>query len=630
MSFTHVRGAKDDGFDRTSAHAHLPCLTALVFGLRALALAGVSSAVLAGQHSICFEGELSASRLPTGVYGCSEDAGGSCQIVPRGPGMALIQTSLPGGPPGTYRVYSLPTAGTFPATINFYDNQGRASGTRTCGVNAIGPYGYGARGWATAGAQLTGFTTDASGLVTTGVWKLVSPTVAAFNRVTLQVPADFVAVGGGAQGAETPNGALVAESYQSDTLNSSGAGDWRRWTARTTELAVPQAHQTTVYAIGLRVAGLAARDLKPLLSVVNQDSHPTAAAHPVNQVSFASATQARFVFLSGGVAAQAAPSNSSNALGQFVTATAPILTLGSPSWCSRYDRCALTFVNGWRVESKDHAISHPGTVNTALLALPPTILVAGTAYRVIGGQVSATSGNAAHPAVQASGLRGQYALTGIGAAVDWKRFDAAGNQVAPGNLIWKLQPRPDLGGAAVASKDHLVSSPARITAHAMGIRLEQLPPNYALGALGFGLDQSIAFTGTSQNTNSDGAPVKVSALAGSAEAMLPVYLPSQRNLAAAFSFWFTYPSGPSSMGLDLRFVLDGGTAVTPWTRFRPFSAPQLNATFPNVPAGHHKIEVQARGVLISGPPISIRLCGTSDCYFAQRRTDATLSASAAP
>jgi hypothetical protein len=179
--------------------------------------------------------------------------------------MALIGTQLPGSPQGTYGIFSLPSAATFPATISFFDSQGRASGTRNCEINAIGANANGPndRGPASPGAQLTGFTTDASGLVTTGVWKLTSPTVANYNRVTLQVPADFVAVGGGALGAETPYGALVTESYQSDTISGAEqTGDLRRWTARTSDLTYPQPHQTTVYAIGMRVAGKAARDLR--------------------------------------------------------------------------------------------------------------------------------------------------------------------------------------------------------------------------------------------------------------------------------------------------------------------------------------------------------------------------------
>jgi hypothetical protein len=37
--------------------------------------------------------------------------------------------------------------------------------------------------------------------------------------------------------------------------------------------------------------------------------------------------------------------------------------------------------------------------------------------------------------------------------------------------LWKLEPRADVGGASVAAKDHVISSPASITAYAIGIKL---------------------------------------------------------------------------------------------------------------------------------------------------------------
>lgn len=584
--------------------------------LSGLFLAALSSAAFAAQHSICYEGDLTASLQATAVYACREDAGGYCLISPSSPGMHWISSYVPGNAPGSFGVYQLDATGSVSATIRFFDSHGALSGTRNCMVNTIGRYGYGVVGGATRGAVLTGFTTDASGLLSTGVWKFVSPTLASYNRQTVRVPLDFVAVGGGAMGAEYPYGALVTESLREE---NSPSASWRGWTARTSDLLDVQPHHTTVYAIGMRIAGIDARDLKPLLSVVNQDSSPAATAHPVNQVSFPTHSQSKFVFLSGGVKALADTSNSPTMLGQFVTATAPIVVTGGPSWCPQpYNQCALPFVNGWQVASKDHLVSHPGTVNTNAIAMPPKLVVGGQTFQVVGNVVSATSAIADHPAAEASGLLGQYALTGIGAAVDW-------NPV--GNLIWKLEPRPDIGGAAVASKDHRVVSQAGITAYALGVKLEKLPSNYGLGAQGFALDQTIPFTGTSPLTNTEGTPVPVNSLPGAAEAKLDFYLPSQRNVAANFGFWFTYSSGPSTMMLDARFVLDG-VATTPWRRFQTAASQQLQDLFYSVPAGQHTIAVEVRSVLAGGPPTQVRLCGNYNCYYSNQRTEASLSAGA--
>lgn len=55
-----------------------------------------------------------------------------------------------------------------------------------------------------------------------------------------------------------------------------------------------------------------------------------------------------------------------------------------------------------------------------------------------------------------------YALTGGGGDVHWS---------GAGNLLWRLEPSAWGPGFTAASKDHLWSSPASITAYAMGMRI---------------------------------------------------------------------------------------------------------------------------------------------------------------
>ncbi len=437
--------------------------------LGSLAVFVLSSTASAAQHAICYESQMSES-MPAAVWGCHEDAAGSCHIRQPDAWSEEIGSTLPGYPPGTYKVYRFASVATYTATIEFFDRNGAPSGTRDCSVSVRGSSGPGA---ASSGAQLTGFTTDASGMVTTGVWKLVAPTAYRYSKLDLQVPSEFVAVGGGATGAKTPLGALIVESCQSD--NCFGYGDWRRWSARTADMSIADAtlanpHRTTVYAIGMKVNGLSASQLQSLISVTNQDSHPALAAHPTNQATLLPTPAGNAAPLSGGVRAEA--SNSAGTLlGQYLTESAPVIELPPP-------RCLIGCaprVTGWKVASKDHLVSRPGTLGTWLLALPPRITIGSQTFQVVSKVVSATSGEAAHPVVDVSGMRGEYALTGVGATVDWKRFDTLGTQVAAGNLLWKLEPRPDLGGATVASKDHAISSPARITGHALGIKFVPAP-----------------------------------------------------------------------------------------------------------------------------------------------------------
>jgi len=447
---------------------------------RLVALAGLTAACAAGaaQHHICYQGE-AVNGQPTAIWGCRDDASSLCSIS--APGTTLANY-LPGGAPGNFKQTLLPNAGLFTATMSYADGS-----IRRCQISALSPTGN-VRAPASQGAVLTGFTTDASGMVTTGVWRLQSAAAARAGRVTVEVPIEFVAVGGGVLGQETPYGALVVESYQSDTLSGiNGVGNQRRWTVRTSDLYYPDPHVTVAYAIGMRITrshpngtDMPASTLIGLLRTKAQDSLPAIASTAVNQAMLPFKTYGGFVPLSGGVQAQADASNSPfNLLGQYVTVSAPL-----------HDACATPCttsppMRGWRVESKDHWLNpnHPGTVNTALLGLVGAVTVDGVRYRVVGAYAMATSGWAGHPAIDAGNLSG-FALTGVGGAVDWRSPPRAclpgvicgspGTLTLepPGNLLWKLQPRPDFVGASVASKDHGYASAGQITGYALGVRLE--------------------------------------------------------------------------------------------------------------------------------------------------------------
>jgi hypothetical protein len=422
---------------------------------------GFSSLAGAGQHHICYEAEKATTQsLPEAVWGCRDDAGGYCVIHTPQYGTS-IGSAVPGHPPGTFGVFRFPSSGSsYTAQIDFYQAAGAPNGTRFCTVNTLGPYS--GRGAATVGSTLVGFTSDASGLVTTGVWKLQSATIGSFHHsVNLEVPADFVAVGGGAVGQEWPLGALVRRSGRSDWIGS-GSGN-RGWTASTADLLVSDPHRTTAYAIGMRIQGMHARDLGPLIKVVNQNAASGVGLQPT---SVATAPPPKvigsFVALSGGVMATA---NTSNLIGQYVTVTAPTL----PAPCIPGKKCIVSPITEWRVESTAHMGGTPGTVSTQMIGLPTSLLVGSVPFNVEWKYVSATSAVTAHPAVNVAGLDG-YALTGIGASV-FPLLSLPPAPPTPGNLIWKLEPRPDLLGASVASKDHVQSSPASITGYALGIKL---------------------------------------------------------------------------------------------------------------------------------------------------------------
>ena len=427
----------------------------------------------AAQHQICYETPLVNGAL-TGVYACNEDAGGSCNIQPLSAGMTLTGQWLPNMPAGTYASYRFQSAGaTFKALISFTSATGVLT-QRVCEINAVG-FNFGNPGYASTGAVLTGFMTDASGLLSTAVWRLESTTISSSSRQTLRLPADFVAVGGGALGTETPYGALVVESRQPDALGGASiACDWRCWTSRTSELGISDPHLATTYAIGMRITGLPARDLKAQLRVHFPTTTPLMAKVASNEVTLpiGKLLGGATVPLSGSVYARADASNSLTLLGQFVTSTAPTLKESTLGCTARGDCKRGMPAVGWRVESTDHIYYHPGYADAAILGLPPTLTVQGRVWRLRASSATAISRVEQHPAVDVTGLPQGYALTGIGARVDWCCQTLEYTDKPVGNLLWKLEPRMDLRGASVASKDHLYSNPATITGYALGVTLE--------------------------------------------------------------------------------------------------------------------------------------------------------------
>lgn len=438
----------------------------------ALVLGTLGAAASAQYHQICYEGPVTSVNgtvYPTGIFGCAMDVPGSCTISAQSSGM-VVGTAYPPdvAAAGSFLQYRFTSvAGSFTAKASFYDSNNNLVTERACTVNAVGIHGSW-RGHATAGAVLTGFTTDASGLVMTGVWQLQRGVDASFARLPVQAPSDFVAVGGGAMGVQWSNGALVASSQRGEMFT----GDLRTWQAATTQASnAAQPHRTTAWVIGLRIQGIAQRDLGPLLQTTANSSGLTPLPHPTASTGIAVGS----VLVGGSAHAWSTGAVPPfNQLGQLLTVSAP--TFRRVLDCSAGFPCRLLGSEpaGWRAESKDHVMADPGTVRAEVFSLPSTLTIGGRNYLVQNRAVAATSTEAAHPAVDVGGLRGEFALTSVGATANWKRFDSLGNQLAAGSLLWRVQPRADLGGASVASKDHVVPSPASITAHAIGIKLVPL------------------------------------------------------------------------------------------------------------------------------------------------------------
>ncbi len=74
-------------------------------------------------------------------------------------------------------------------------------------------------------------------------------------------------------------------------------------------------------------------------------------------------------------------------------------------------------------------------------------------------------------------------------------------------------------------------------------------------------------------------------------------------------FTFDHSSGPTTMALDVRFVLDGKPQVA--TRFERGSQCRLFARVPSGFAGTHILNLEVRSVMVAGPPIDCHISGTA-------------------
>ncbi|MCX4586188.1 hypothetical protein [Streptomyces sp. NBC_01481] len=261
---------------------------------------------------------------------------------------------------------------------------------------------------------------DASGKVTIAVFREQAPAPSAhFFELPVSVPDDMVVVGGGAIGAETPQGALLTASFPHN--------DRSRWLVSSKDHDVPNPHRLQGFAIGLKINGLSRGDLLSHLRYQQADS--SEGAHPDLGISVPNG----FTLISGGFRVNWPPG-----AGNLATASFPEI---GPRW---------------RARSKDHKVSSPCTITTFAIGLRTNLPGIG---RVERGEASNGSSETAHPSVDTQ-LSGDFALTGIGA-------EARAN--GAGQLLWRLEPINQ--GTRASSKDHEISSPGTIRAFALGIKI---------------------------------------------------------------------------------------------------------------------------------------------------------------
>lgn len=425
-------------------------------------LALCAATASAGRHHICYEGKprLDAKMgwIRTAIFACADDAvpGGGCTIGRGDPNIATLQ-NLPYpnqteiDVPVERAIFDFVRAAnsTFAVDITF---SSQPSTTVTCEVTATSYSGL------TSGAAdgvLTGFSTDESGRVTTGVWRS--------KYGTAKVPGEFVVTGGG----------VTAASGM--TIRSAGpvtgvADADRLWQVATHDDQLRSPREQAVDVIGLRIRGMKRADLATALRVDQQVS--TAAFDP--QVA-AGPSQPGFVAVGGGFHANVADFRA--------TVSAPVVPSKFLSCLILLQPCLQPSVEAWRSEATANGVnSRADTVLARVISLPPVIETQdknGSVQRweVRSRVVHATSLPGPGAAVGVGGLRGSHALTAVGAEVDWRPF-ARVNPQALGNRLVTLAPDAAAGGSRATSTATATTDPATVSAWAVGVKLvpEGTPP----------------------------------------------------------------------------------------------------------------------------------------------------------
>lgn len=269
---------------------------------------------------------------------------------------------------------------------------------------------------------------DASGKITVTLFERKATAAASkFTDFAIDVPQDYVVIGGGVQGAGTPGAQLITASYPNSGRSA--------WLVSTKEHLQSGSTAITGWAVGLKVAGLTRAQLLSYMSY-RMTSSTTSQNPTVSSTAMAGYTQ-----IGGGF--QVVTSGTGN----LVWASYPTTANGSAAWVA---------------SAKEHGATSTASIRTYSIGLRTNLPGVGTVTAST--VTSATSASVAKPAASVSSNAG-YALTGCGAYVNW-----AGGY---GNLLWQVQPTMSTTSASCTaqSTEHIYSSPATINTYAVGIKV---------------------------------------------------------------------------------------------------------------------------------------------------------------
>lgn len=460
--------------------------------LLGLLAAAASPWASAGWHHICYEDVPDGKDLRM-VVACADDQGQAmgCGVASQSPG---VNRDHAYGAAGNPRVVAS-------GDLHYFRSAGSGAGSggsfvftitppgkalpRTCTVDAKGNQPYPGAG--ASDGVLTGFSTDASGHVVSGVWRRASRG----NPAQVRAPYGFLVTGGGVEAAAAgfvrhsrddaqvrPTGQIDPVTqlpvYQLDMRRRDAAAD-----AEHNQLPLPGATPVAAYAIGLRIGNRSnALEQASKMQWPGTSSWPPSGSASVAVTAPASAS----VVLGAATWAQ----GPGGGTGHFLTADSSQRGLG---WLGCHlslvrQPCPVEVAEGWQAASKGVELASGGaalgSVSTRLYTLPAALDVPidGKFWELRAKRVSALSPLGDSTTASARGLRGDHALTSIGGEVHWQPWNQP-NATAASHRLTALTPRPDLGGADVAAASGAKQTLARLSASAIGVKLVEVgtPPD---------------------------------------------------------------------------------------------------------------------------------------------------------
>ncbi len=258
---------------------------------------------------------------------------------------------------------------------------------------------------------------DWSGKVSVKVFFAESGPASHNINATAHVDPDYVLVGGGAFADYRGHGALLTESRPNDNLTD--------WIASSKDHAVADSHVLTVYAIGLKLKGISADQLRKYIKVSKRTS--SSQGHPN---TFATVTNG-YTLIGGGA---------------------------KVNWRGYGNLLVHSYPNGssWYVKSKDHSVSSHATITAYAIGIKKNI-------PGFGKLDIATSSNRSY-ANKSVGVATTFIPSG------WVVSCAGGRTTFNGSGRMLTMMKPNHNSVTVRSKDHQHTDSGNIWSYAVRVR----------------------------------------------------------------------------------------------------------------------------------------------------------------